>query len=550
MSHRETDAGRSDLRQWIAGYESLPREVALYLAAARSVLEAADFATAARTVFDACKEMTGASAGYVALLSEDGAENEVLFLDAGGDPCTVDPELPMPIRGLRSESYRLNRAVYENDFMNSEWIAFMPEGHVVMRNVLFSPLIIDGKAVGLIGLANKDGDFTEDDAALATGFGELAALALRNAWTIDQVNAERAKAETYLNLSPSIILALDPDGRITLLNEEGERVLGVDPAEAIGMDWFETFLEPNARDEIHRDFDEFIRGRVEGRDVIEGNVVTRQGRTRRIIWHNTLIRDTKGSIQGTLSSGHDVTEQRDLEEQLVQRRRLDTLATLARGVAHEINNPIMGMMNYAELIASGDVDARSAEYARKIVAEGSRIATVIRSLLAFASEPTMEMRTAGVAGMIDRATTALDPLLRRASIDLSVRVDDDLPEIVCIPEEIERAILDLLLNALDALKDAPPSGERSIHLEATRVECPLAGECIQLLVRDTGIGMDEEQRRRSVDPFYTTKDRTARAGLGLASVLGVVEQHDGRLHIDSGPESGTVVTILLPVSKS
>ena len=153
---------------------------------ARAVLEEKGFTEAARAIFDYCKDLIGATSGYVALLSEDGMENEVLFLEAGGLPCSVDPELPMPIRGLRAESYRHSRAVYHNDFMNSEWASYMPAGHVVLKNVMFAPLVLDGETVGIMGLANKASNFTENDAHMASGFGELAAIALQNSRNLDE----------------------------------------------------------------------------------------------------------------------------------------------------------------------------------------------------------------------------------------------------------------------------------------------------------------------------------------------------------------------------
>jgi len=122
---------------------------------ARAILEKQSFTDAARAIFDRCLEMTGAVSGYVALLNDDGDENEVLFLEAGGMPCSVDPELPMPIRGLRAITYQTHKATYDNDFINSEWVKYMPEGHVTLKNVMFAPLNIDGKTVGLLGLANK-----------------------------------------------------------------------------------------------------------------------------------------------------------------------------------------------------------------------------------------------------------------------------------------------------------------------------------------------------------------------------------------------------------
>ena len=169
------------------------KDIELIIDAARSVLEFRSFADSARRIFDLCKRKLGATAGYVALLSEDGAENEVLFLDPGGLSCTVDESLPMPIRGLRGEAYRSGRPAYENDFVNSEWMKFMPSGHVGLRNVLFAPLILDGKAIGLIGLANKATDFTHEDAEWASIFAEIAAIALHNSYLIESLQKSEKK---------------------------------------------------------------------------------------------------------------------------------------------------------------------------------------------------------------------------------------------------------------------------------------------------------------------------------------------------------------------
>jgi len=154
------------------------REVEALLQAARTILEQREFPVAARAIFDSCKALIGATAGYVAL--EEGDTNVPLFLDPGENNCVVDPNLPMPIRGLRALAYERKRTVFENNFQGSDWVQFLPGGHAELQNVLFSPLIIRGSVVGLIGLANKPGDFTQDDARLATAFGEIAAIALLN----------------------------------------------------------------------------------------------------------------------------------------------------------------------------------------------------------------------------------------------------------------------------------------------------------------------------------------------------------------------------------
>jgi hypothetical protein len=167
------------------------QELTEFRKAARVVLTQSGFIDTARSIFNLCRNLINAASGYVALLSESGAENEVLFLEAGGLPCDVDPELPMPIRGLRSIAYHKRKAVYDNDFMHGEWVKFMPPGHVLLKNVLFAHLIIDGKAVGVMGLANKETDFNQNDVRIASGFSELAAIALQNS----RIQDEKTRAE-------------------------------------------------------------------------------------------------------------------------------------------------------------------------------------------------------------------------------------------------------------------------------------------------------------------------------------------------------------------
>lgn len=188
----------AELQGAMAEVSRQAKELAALKKSSRAILEQEGFKVIARAIFDFCKDLIGATSGYVALLSDDGQENEVLFLEAGGLPCSVDPALPMPIRGLRAESYRDHKAVYHNDFMNSEWVDFMPAGHVHLQNVMFAPLVLDGKAVGLVGLANKPEDFDDADADTAASFGELAAIALQNSRNLDEKNRIAAQREELI----------------------------------------------------------------------------------------------------------------------------------------------------------------------------------------------------------------------------------------------------------------------------------------------------------------------------------------------------------------
>ena len=172
-------------------------EISALLKSSKAVLQNKEFPDSARAIFDAAKELIGATAGYVALLSDNGLENEVLFLDAGGLPCTVDPSLPMPIRGLRAEAYNSGKVTVENVFNKSEWTKFMPDGHVQLKNVLFAPLMIEQRAVGVIGLANKPGGFTERDAEMAMAFGEIASVALANSKMLEMLEENEKELKEH-----------------------------------------------------------------------------------------------------------------------------------------------------------------------------------------------------------------------------------------------------------------------------------------------------------------------------------------------------------------
>jgi PAS domain S-box-containing protein len=199
--------------------QQLARQRKLMFEAAKKVAMGNDFATTARHIFDSASTTIGSTAGYIALLSDDGQENELLFLESGGEHCAVNPELPMPIRGLRAESYKDNAVVYDNDFMSSQWVKLMPQGHVKLDNVLFAPLVVESVTQGIMGLANKPGGFTEEDASVAEAFADLAAIALLNSRMLEQLfqseqsqkkatlaaeAANQAKTEFLANMSHEI----------------------------------------------------------------------------------------------------------------------------------------------------------------------------------------------------------------------------------------------------------------------------------------------------------------------------------------------------------
>ncbi|MFQ5824824.1 MAG: GAF domain-containing protein, partial [bacterium] len=226
-------------------------EISALLEGSRTVLETRDFQDAARALFDSCKNLIGATAGYVAVLSKDGTQNEVLFLDSGGRPCAVDPSLPMPIRGLRAEAYRTGKAVYHNDFSKSQWAKYMPTEHVTLDNVLFAPMVIKGKVVGLLGIANKSGGFTENDARMASAFGELAAVALLDSRTLESLANSEERFRSVAQTASDAIITTDHVGNIVFWNSSAETMFGYSADEVVGQPL--TLIMPERFHQAHQD---------------------------------------------------------------------------------------------------------------------------------------------------------------------------------------------------------------------------------------------------------------------------------------------------------
>ena len=200
----------------------------------RQVLAHADFKETAQAIYIILKKYLGAVAGYVALLSKDEKSNELLFLDAGGLPCRVDPNLPMPIRGMRAEAYRTGRVVYDNNFPETPWADFLPKDHARLDNVLFSPLKIREKVVGVIGLANKPGGFTDQDAQAAGIFGELAAVAFDQLQTAERLRVSEEHFRAVALTATDGIVSTDRDGRIIFWNPKAEALFGYSEQEVLG----------------------------------------------------------------------------------------------------------------------------------------------------------------------------------------------------------------------------------------------------------------------------------------------------------------------------
>ena len=218
---------RADLQAAHARYAALEE-------CSAALREQRDFDQSVKRIFHACKKLIGATSGYVVLLNPDWTENEVLFPDSGGVPYTVDESLAMPIQALHTEACLTGSPVFENDFPDSRLIKPAAEEQTRLRNVLFAPMVLDGKALGLIVLANKPERLTEEDARSAAQLADFAALAWANSRISEALEHSEARLRSIVQTTNEAIFYADSTGKTVLWNRGAENIFGYSSDEMIG----------------------------------------------------------------------------------------------------------------------------------------------------------------------------------------------------------------------------------------------------------------------------------------------------------------------------
>jgi PAS domain S-box-containing protein len=243
-----------------------------------------------------------------------------------------------------------------------------------------------------------------------------------------------------------------------------------------------------------------------------------------------------------MSCLHDVTERRraqlelrNMEAQLRQQQRLESIGTLASGVAHEINNPLMSIMNFAELIQTHELPPEKArEFAGKIVAESVRAAKIVGNLLAFSRQDSEENSPEQIENVIQSTMSLIETTLKKDGITVTVAVEKGLPAFRCRSQQIQQVLLNLITNARAALNERHQGKdpEKTLSICSERLEKD-GRPWIRTIVEDRGVGIDPKTMPRIFDPFFSTKPRHVGTGLGLSVSHGIVREHNGELWVES-----------------
>ena len=384
-----------------------------------------------------------------------------------------------------------------------------------------------GKVIGLLGICRDISD------------RKLAEEAMRRS---------QQRLSIHFEHTPLAVVEWDLEFRVAAWNPSAERVFGYSREEAVGQHG--SFIVP-------AQFRPFVDQVWQDLLVQKGGVrsandnVTKDGRTISCEWYNTPLVDDSGRVLGVASLVQDVTERVALEERLRQSQKMEAVGRLAGGVAHDFNNLLTVILGYSQILAEGvPAGSRLADSTAQIKSAADKASGITRQLLAFSRKQVLSPRVINLNDIM----LNLDSLLRRLigeDIEVLTVPDNGLGSVRADPGQIEQVIMNLALNARDAM---PCGGKLTLETSNAQLDESYSrrhqpaepGRYVMLAVSDTGHGMSAETQARIFEPFYTTKEVGKGTGLGLSMVYGIVKQSGGYIWVYSEPDRGTTFKIYLP----
>ena len=406
-------------------------------------------------------------------------------------------------------------------------------------------LILRGRRMGFIGLGSLPAErhFSSEDLDLLSALSNYAAIALENAFLYRSVETkamelERLKIYTE-NIIESVnvaILALDAAGRITSCNRAFEDLYRVRRDDVAGTP-VEGLLPADVIASVHRATGTKGWALKSAANIYKLYLGDRPGAKLIVDMSIIPLRGSFDSGSGCLLVMDDITEKVELADQLLQAEKLSSLGLMAAGIAHEVNTPITGISSYTQMLLKETPasDARKS-ILEKIEKQTFRAAGIVNGLLNFARINGTEYQDLDVNRLLQESLTLLEHQLTRSGIRISRSLDTSIPMVFGNGGKLQQVFVNLFLNARDAM---PGGGELRVHTGMNE-------SMVIVDIEDTGTGISEDEIKRIYDPFFTTKGVSRGTGLGLTISYGIIQEHGGRILVDSEPGKGTRFRLKLP----
>jgi PAS domain S-box-containing protein len=494
-----------------------------------------------------------AAKGEIKLVAEASVDHTKAFIDDPPSLAEIGDRVPASLLHYvqrTGEAVVLGAANADSRFAGDPYFRALAGADIDGLSALCLPMIKRGRAIGMLYLENRLGTaaFGPDRVELLGLVAGYAAGALENARLYENLRDSEIRWRSLVDQLPDYVVLVGRDGRLEYINAVArprqltgfsfntrEFVTGPDAARVTAA--VAEALQQGARAQLE------VRVMLSGSDLrwyaLRVAPIAIDGGIDRAIVVATDIDDRKRAE----------AERDQFEARLRQQQRLDSIGTLASGVAHEINNPVQGIMNYAELIgSSSSADELIREFATEIGIETQRVATIVQQLLAFSrQELSEEIEPTTVRELVEGTLSLIRAVMRRDQIQIEIELPGDLPKVACRRQQIHQVIMNLVTNARDALNSRWPKyhEEKSIRITGEALVRDGA-PWVRLCVHDRAGGVPQDMVTRIFDPFFTTKGRDHGTGLGLAVSHGIVTEHGGLLTLENRPGIGAEFRIELP----
>jgi two-component system, NtrC family, sensor kinase len=443
------------------------------------------------------------------------------------------------------ENSLITRALLEKRTLTAEPIPDDPPSNIRLRQsmhctaAIFAPLVTKDQAMGVLACTEESagGEFTSDEISRAETLAHQAAIAIENARLFGVVSRSQKEWETTFDALPDCVSVHDTSGRVIRANLALARRLRTIPQAVVGKYCDEIFSPHGSGDAICRHVTSM---ESEGFVVYEAELPHMGGTFEISVsrWY-----DKNNRLAGTIHVAKDVSNEKQLQQQLIQSEKLSAIGELISGIAHELNNPLTGVMGYAQLLQSRkDLDEKVKESLQKINSLALRCQKIVQNLLSFARKQKPERKLCNVNEILERTVDLRNYELKVNNIDVEHDLDRFLPRTIADAHQLQQVFLNLITNAEQAILEHQGRGKMTLR---TRVDA--TGTRIVIEVSDTGPGIPESHLTKVFDPFFTTKEVGKGTGLGLSLSYGIIKEHGGNIFARSRLGDGATFVVEIPV---